>query len=644
MSSKSAESAKRNLDYWDRLFMEAQELSEEGNLKDRAKMLEYLSRIMLAREERMLSLIKKNFNLGDLLAIKARMIGTGFVGGKTLGMLLARKILVKDNSFNWKKIIEPHDSFYVGSDVFYTYMVENGLWEEWLEQKTEAGYFTKAKELQQRILQGQLPHEIKEQLRQIIDYFGQAPIIVRSSSLLEDAFGNAFAGKYESIFDVNQGTPDERYQKFEAIVRQIFASTMNEDALNYRLQRGLSQADEQMALLVQRVSGTQHQKYFFPFMAGVGLSYNTFVWHEDMKPEAGMLRLVMGLGTRAVNRVEGDYPRIAALDAPLKKPYAGKEKAKRFSQHEVDVLNIIENNLQTISLEKLLKDESKLKIEQIGSRDMEAEAKKRELNLSGTSWIIDFDQLLAETDYTKTMQLLLKTLEQAYDYPVDVEFTVNFNQQGQWQLNLLQCRPLQTKGGTVQIKIPQKIPPSRLVLKSQGNFMGGSVSQPIQRIIFVETGSYRNLLMSKKYEVARLIGRLNKTVGNREELATLLIGPGRWGSRDATLGVPVSFAEINNVTALVEVDDPGGGFMPELSFGSHFFLDLVETNIFYAAMFMENDGVVLNGEWLLSLPNKLAAILPEAEEYQSVLKVYDFPEDELKLMSDVTVQKVVCLK
>ena len=362
-----------------------------------------------------------------------------------------------------------------------------------------------------------------------------------------------------------------------------------------------------------------------------------------MKPESGMLRLVLGLGTRAVNRVEGDYPRIVALDAPKLKPYAGKEKAKRFSQHDVDVLNITANELQTISLEKLLEDEPELKLDLVGERDAEAEAKKRELGLKGASWIINFDQLLAKTDYPKTMQQLLKTLEKAYDYPVDVEFTVNFNKKGQWQFNLLQCRPLQAKGGTVQVKIPQNIPAAKLVFRSQGNFMGGSVSQVIQKIIFVDTEGYRDLLMIKKYEVARLIGRLNKRI-KRQKSAVLLIGPGRWGSRDATLGVPVSFAEINNVAALVEVDDPEGGFMPELSFGSHFFLDLVETNIFYTALFLDDEHVVFNKKWLTSLDNKLADIIPEAADYQGVVRVHEFSKQELKLLSDLTSQQVVLIR
>src|SRR4030042_270471 len=141
----------------------------------------------------------------------------------------------------------------------------------------------------------------------MIEYFGQSPIIVRSSSLLEDAFGNAFAGKYESVFCVNQGSPEQRYADFEEAVRTVYASTMSEDALTYRLERGLDQQDEQMALLVQRVSGSYRNGYFFPDLAGVGMSHNAFVWKPDLDPKAGMPRLVFGVGTKICTRVGADY-------------------------------------------------------------------------------------------------------------------------------------------------------------------------------------------------------------------------------------------------------------------------------------------------------------------------------------------------
>ncbi len=235
---KGTKSAKRNLDYWDKLFMKAEDLAgkKTGAREDVQAMIDQLCRMIIARDEKLLRLAKDNLRLEDFLNIKARMIGTGFIGGKSVGMLIARNILMNEKALQAKKYFEPHDSFFIGADVFYTYIVENGWWKEHMAQRTPEGYFKVAGVLRDKLLTGVFPEEIKEQFQQMIEYFGQSPIIVRSSSLLEDSYGNAFAGKYESIFLVNQGTPDERYAKFVDAIRRIYASTMNEDALAYRLQ------------------------------------------------------------------------------------------------------------------------------------------------------------------------------------------------------------------------------------------------------------------------------------------------------------------------------------------------------------------------------------------------------------------------
>ncbi|TFG37976.1 MAG: GAF domain-containing protein, partial [Syntrophobacterales bacterium] len=501
MSKKKMQRGERTLDYWDKLFIEAESLLEKPWESEKEEdMIDRICRIMITREPRMSILVKDNFSLEDLLRIRERLIGTGFLGGKTGGMLLARKILELDKSSNWPEILEEHDSFYIGSDVFYTYLVQNNWWKLRMEQKTKGGYFKAARILRDKMKGGNFPDEVKEQFFRMLEYFGQSPIIGRSSSLLEDSFGNAFAGKYESIFLVNQGTPEERYTQFENAVRTIYASTMNEDALTYRMQRGLEGADEQMALLVQRVSGSHHKNYYFPDIAGVGISYNTFVWNKEMDSKAGMLRIVFGLGTRAVNRVEGDYPRIVALDLPLLKPHAGMEDTRKFSQRDVDLLDLVQNNLKTKSLLTLSGEGLDIKMDRIGVRDHETDQKIRELGIKGQqAWILTFDDFLSGTQFTDVMHKMLKKLETIYDYPVDIEFTANFTDEEGFKVNLVQCRPLQTQGEGKRVEIPKHVEKDKIFFQFEGNFFGGGIMESVDRIIYVDPAKYTKLSLQKKY-------------------------------------------------------------------------------------------------------------------------------------------------
>lgn len=637
------DTARRHLDHWYRLFLQAEELAAAPeNHEENQDMVRHLCRHMMGQDERMLTLARATFSLDDLLAVKSRMIGSGFIGGKAVGMLLARDILLRDRDYDWSTHLEPHDSFFVGSNVYYAYIVHNGFWPLYARQKTPEGYFAAAAQLHGKMLEGQFPEEIRAGFQQMLEYYGQYPIIVRSSSLLEDGFGNAFAGKYDSFFRVNQGTPEERLAQFEEAVRRIYASTMSEDALAYRRQRGLEHLDEQMALLVQRVSGAYRGHWYFPELAGVGVSYNTFVWDKDMDPQAGMLRMVLGMGTRAVDRVEGDYPRLVALDAPLKRPHKGLEDARRFLQRDVDLLDISSNTLETVPLLKLANADTGLNWELFAIRDNEITQRLEERGRKGQqAWLLTFDRLLSETPFCSIMQRLLKTLEKAYDYPVDVEFTVNFGAGSQPRINVVQCRPLQTRGERQRVEVPETIADSRLFLRSEGNFMGGNVCLPLKQIIWVDPLGYSRLSLSDKYEVARLVGRLNRGI-RREEEPTLLMGPGRWGSTTPSLGVPISFAEINNMAALAELAFIAEGLMPELSFGSHFFQDLVEANIFYLALFPEVPQVFLNRSWLDGQANFLGEIMPENSRLQDVVKIVRLDEQPLQLLADVVSQRLIC--
>ena len=218
-------------------------------------------------------MIRKLFTARDYLQIQSRMIGTGMIGGKACGMLLARKI-VQDYCPNAEGHLEPHDSYYLASDIYYTYIIYNDCWKLWMYQKQNPEDREASNQLREKLLTGTFPESIIRQFKRMLDYFGTSPIIVRSSSFLEDGFGNAFAGKYDSVFCVNVGEMGERLKLFEDAVRTVYASTMSPAALEYRRVRGLLKKDEQMALLIQRVSGSRWKQYYFPMAAGVGYSFN----------------------------------------------------------------------------------------------------------------------------------------------------------------------------------------------------------------------------------------------------------------------------------------------------------------------------------------------------------------------------------
>ena len=643
IQKRGSESTLRNLDYWDRMFLKVEEaLQYPTSREDIDYLHNSISRAILSRDERILDLVRKYFTLEDFVLLKDRLIGTGYIGGKTVGMLLARNIINANCDRNTRERMEPHDSFYIGSDVYYTYLVQNGWWHLFMKHKSEGEYFSAAEQLYEKLLDGTFPDSIKQKFQNIIEYYGQSPIIIRSSSLLEDSYGNAFAGKYESYFLVNQGSPEERFAEFVKTVKMVYASTMGIEALEYRHQRGLHTQDEQMGLLVQRVSGSYHDQYFYPDMGGVGLSYNTFVWDGDIDPDAGMLRLVSGLGTRAVNRVEDDYPRIISLDKPMKKPHGSQEDARNYSQHEIDILDIAENTIKTRHIHDLINMNNIRNMSLIATRDTELESYMRNHRTPGAqSWIIDFDRFIETTPFASQMKNILQTLEIAYDYPVDIEFTVNFTEDDNYRINIVQCRPQQTKWKTAPVPIPDNISSDSIFILSQGHFLGGNVVLPVSRVIYVEPEKYASLNQSQQYDIARFIGRLNKLSRESKNIHTMLLGPGRWGTTTPSLGVPARFSEINNTSILVEVALMRDDFIPELSYGTHFFQDLVESEIFYIALMPEKENVIFNPGLIEKFRKPLETFLDDGQKYSSIISVYDDIRD-LYLMSDIQKQKIIC--
>jgi pyruvate, water dikinase len=636
-------------DLWDRTFQTARETQDAAMRGERTPesvgdMLRHLLRMVITRNSRMLELAERYLTLDDLLAVRRRMIGTGLIGGKATGMLVARAIL-RRAAGRWHEILEPHDSFFIGSDVFYSYLVSNGCWRTRQKQREGVSFLDDVESAQQQMLTGVFPEFVRDQVAEMLDYFGQSPIVVRSSSLLEDSFGNSFSGKYESVFCANQGSPQERLQAFLEAVRHIYASTMGRDALLYRAQRGLLDRDEQMAILVQRVSGATYGRLFFPQVAGVGLSFNPYAWSEQIDPTAGVLRLVFGLGTRAVRRSDDDYTRIVALNAPSRRPETTSSEIREYAQWRVDVLDLDKKAPLAREFQEVVESCGESCIEMVAGRDPEILRRSREAGRPLFPWVINFKRLLSETPFVKDIRGLLETLERAYDYPVDVEFTTNFLSDGSYRINLVQCRPFQVRSAGPVVAQPESVAPGDLVMRTQGAVIGPSMAAKVGRIIYVVPSAYGAMPLNERYSIARLIGRLTR-LGQEPEGALLLLGPGRWGTAEPSLGVPVSFAEIGRASVLCEVIEMREGLVPDVSLGTHFFNDLVESQILYLALVPGKEGNCLNAQLLERSPNRLAELIPDEARWSGVVRVID-PEGipggrDLHLIADALRQSAIC--
>ncbi|NWG03278.1 MAG: phosphoenolpyruvate synthase [Syntrophaceae bacterium] len=589
-----------------------------------------LARMLIGHHPVFNRLADRYFTLGDLFAIRNRLIGAGRIGGKAAGMLLAQRILLTEKNeteIDFAERLDDHDSFYVGSDVFFTFLVNNDLFRLRLQLTCDSSTsHEEFQEIEQRFLAGRFTPTIQEQFRAMLDYYGQAPIIVRSSSLLEDSFGNSFAGKYRSIFCPNQGNPEARLADFMRAVKLVYASALNPDALCYRSKRGLGTNDEQMAILVQRVSGMPYRHFFFPMLAGVAFSRNLYAWNDRIDIRQGVIRLVLGLGTRAVDRVGSDYPRMIAISHPHLRPEVGA-KVSKYSQHQMDLLDLETNRFDTRFPAEVFVDGNYPNLYLFLSvmRDnYPYDPISGKVDGRPDQWVLTFNNLIRRTDFVLLMGKLLSTLEEAYGQPVDVEFTASVDATERVRINLLQCRPLFMPGSLVDVSVPTSLDRQQVLFRAHRMICGGLVEQ-IRYILYISPQRYYRLTSEAKKSLGRLVGQINRHP-TMKGTKILMMGPGRWGSGNIDLGVNVTYADIDNAAVLVEVALEEAGHVPEVSYGTHFFQDLVEGQIIYLPVYPDDPSTEFQREFFETTPNALLEFLPHTSEYASVLRLIDVPK------------------
>ncbi len=623
---------------WDILFAQAEEY-EKLPPEKKAKIHHHLQEIIVVLTRGMISdqldfiaLARTHFNIFDLKRIYQSRIGRGKIGGKAAGIMLAYKILREDDPEDPLPIsqhVAVPESYFLGADVFYDFLAYNELFPYFNQkyrtrEEIEASY----PRIYHNFIQGHFPEDVVERLEALLERVGNRPLIVRSSSLLEDNFGYSFAGKYDSFFCPNQGTPEENLRALLNAIRRVYASTLKPDALFYRQQVGLVDYDERMAVLIQRVEGFQYGRYFFPPVAGVGFSRNPFRWNRRIRREDGFLRLVWGLGTRAVDRVANDYPRIVALSHPQLRPEMTAAKIKKYSQRFVDVIDLEENRFKTLPVAEVISSDYP-GIELLASVDEGDYLRPlhfREPNLPPRSLVLTFDRLLREKSFTTLMRAILKKLEWAYGRPVDIEFALEIvpdYPHPRFVVHLLQCRPLSSWEPQRVYQLPQHVSERDIVFVATRLVPEGVVSR-VEYVVYVDPHKYDAIPdHATKYAIGRVIGRLNKKL---EGHPYILIGPGRWGSSNIDLGVKVTYADIYNASMLVEVAFAGAEGTPEVSYGTHFFQDLIEANIYPLPLYPDEDGAVFNRTFFETSPNVLTRFLPEDARYADYVRVIDVRE------------------
>lgn len=613
-----------------------------------------LIRHLVSDQLEFIGVAKHYLTIRDLDQIIQRIIGPehgiGRIGGKAAGMFLAYKILTSTptvavdgapavarsgSSPKAPVDIAIPESYFLRSDVIDEFLELNELG-EYQNQKYKSSEEIRAQYplIRQKFRRGKFPPTIVERLRHLLLNVGTAPLIVRSSSLLEDRFGTAFSGKYASVFvpnqakgDLrsrvvsNQGRLEQRIKELLAAIAEVYASALGPDPLLYRRAHDLIDYQEDMGVLIQRVLGFQHGNYFLPAFAGVAFSRNEYRWSPRIRREDGLVRMVLGLGTRAIERVGNEYPRMVALGEPTMRPESTPLEIIRNAQRTVDVLNLATNKFESISIETLLAAGTEFPtLDKIVSikRDRDLYMPTGTfVNAEPRDMVVTFDKLLRETDFPSTMRDILKRVEEAYRRPVDVEF----GHDGK-QLYILQCRAQTEPLEFARQSVPVDVAPDTVVFRAHKYVRSGLVDN-IEYVIYVSPDAYDRLATrEQRVETGRLIGSLNHALAGKN---FILIGPGRWGSNDLLLGVPVTYADINHAKMLIEVAREKDGYVPEVSFGTHFFQDLIEANILYLPLYPDDPACQWNAAFFNAEHQALSEFVRGAAELTEVIRVIRVP-------------------
>lgn len=577
-----------------------------------------------------LDLMKSRVEVADFQELMKHTVYTstshGRLGGKSTGLFTASTLLKKAETHRdvFDKIKTPK-TWYVSSDNLLEFIRHNNLDDIYDHKYHEIERIRQDYPQIVKIFKNsRFPSELVNGLAVVLDDFENRPLIVRSSSLLEDQVGAAFSGKYKSLFVANQGSKKDRLNALQDAIAEVYASIFAPDPIEYRAERGLLDVHEEMAVMIQEVVGRRIGRYFLPAYAGVAFSRNEFRWSPRIERDDGLVRLVPGLGTRAVDRLSDDYPVLIAPGQPGLRVNVTTDEVVRYCPQKIDVINLEKNSFETISAEKLLREagDDYPRVQNMVSIISDGHIRRPrglEPDWESDEIAVTFQGLIEDGEFVAKIKLLLDFLGEKTGNFVDIEFASDGD-----DCYLLQCRSQSATPEFAPSPIPRDVPAEQVLFSANRYVSNGRVPD-ITHIVYVDPERYGTVTkLQTMKDVGRAVGKLNKILPKRH---FVLIGPGRWGSRgDIRLGVGVTYSDINNTCALIEVARRKGNYVPELSFGTHFFQDLVEGDIRYLPLYPDDEGIVFNESFFRGKKNILREVLPEYGHLSDIIRVIDVPD------------------
>lgn len=556
----------------------------------------------------------ESFRAEDFYREAGNLIGeAGYCGGKAKGLAYAAAALA--GSQLEPDVIFPDLTVVLSTEVFEEYISKRGL---------DGLYDEDDWERTCRIVESTpLTDGITRELERVLDRFdelGSPPLAVRSSSLLEDSVALAFAGKYQTFFSPNCGSGAERLLALDAGVRQVFASLFNPSARAYREKHGKAHRDESMAVIIQSVSGVSHGNYFYPELAGTLFSRVFRRPNPRIKKEDGLMRLCFGLGTRTVDRCAA---RVFYLTNPSLRPEGGlPEQIASSSQENFDYIDRKHGAFMTGSLSMFF-DFLQSEHSNFGAYVQLYADNFLYSTLADpagpTRPVFSFPELhVRDKGFFELSKALLNYMEDVSGMPVDIEFAYETKPESTFRI--LQMRPLTAYEEMGRVELPDT-PKERIIFQGD-RMMSNGILENTTHLVYVDAEIYRKDWNPSA--AARAVGEVNKRLKGKKYI---LAGPGRWGSRNPLLGVPVNYADICNCGCLVEISVPELNFSPELSFGTHFFLDMDADGTLYLPVFSSQSGNRLNREWLDGAPHETGTH-PSVRVYEGRFSVYLDGEEE----------------